>query len=569
MQKRIIIKDKPEAIVVEKLKNALGVDDSIAVLLAQRGINSFDEAKKFFRPELTDLHDPFLMKDMDKAVDRLDIAILKDEKILVYGDYDVDGTTAVSIMYSFLRSFTSNILYYIPDRYNEGYGVSKIAIDFALNQKVSLVIALDCGIQDNEKIKYAKSNGIDFIVCDHHLPGAKLPEAFAVLDPKQKGCDYPFKELSGCGVGFKLIQGYLQKNNMPFSRVNEFLDLAAISISADIVPITGENRVLTYVGLQQINSNPRTGIKAILDLINLNRELNVNDVVFQLAPRINAAGRMDHGKKIVELLTTDNPLTANEIAIEVNLNNTDRIDHDMATTENALQQLNADAGFISRKTTVLYNENWSKGVIGIVASRLIEQYYRPTILFTQSNGKLCGSARSIKNVDIYEALVQCSQYIERFGGHKYAAGITLKMENFDLFKNSFEEVIARTITDDQLIPEIEIDAELSFDLITPKFYRILNQFAPFGPGNMRPVFITNKVVDTGYSKIVGSNQQHLKVSVKDKNSKMVMNGISFGMADKYELIKQGNPFSIIYNLDENTWNGKTEIQLNVREILVG
>lgn len=569
--KRWKIKSSADSKVVERLSRELGINSILANLLAQRGISTFEEARKFFRPQLSDLHDPFLMKDMDKAVARIEKAISSGEKILVYGDYDVDGTTAVAMMFSFLKSFYDKIDFYIPDRYKEGYGISIAGIDYAAENNFSLIIALDCGIKANQKISYAKEknlpadrHGIDFIICDHHLPDEKIPDAVAVLDPKRKDCKYPYKELSGCGIGFKLIQALAQKKNIQQEALEQYLDLVATSIAADIVPITGENRILTYFGLKRINENPREGLRMMLELNSIKKELTVSDIVFIIAPRINAAGRMESGRKAVELLISSSSERARESGIDLNQHNTDRRDLDSTITQEALQMIAESEELQKRKTTVLFNPQWSKGVIGIVASRLIETYYRPTIILTQSNGMLSGSARSVKDFDVYEAISACSDLLEQFGGHKYAAGLSLKEENLKAFAKKFEEVVSSTIDEKLLIPEIEIDAAVNFSDITPKFYSVLKQFAPFGPGNMTPIFLTENVFDKGYASIVGTN--HLKMDLIQKGEEKKIPAIGFSLGGYYEFVAKKNSFTVCYNIREQEWSGKIYLQLQVKDL---
>lgn len=560
---RWTLKPKPETSKLKALQEALQVEEQVASLLIQRGIETYEEAKKFFRPSLEDLHDPFLMKDMDKAVERIEQALSNGENILVYGDYDVDGTTAVSLMSSYLKTKTETVATYIPDRYDEGYGISFQGIDFAEDNGFTLIIALDCGIKALEKVAYAAKKGIDFIICDHHRPGKNLPQAVAVLDPKRDDCLYPYKELCGCGVGFKLIQALAQKENVSVENLVTYLDLVAIAIGADIVPITGENRILTFFGLQLINSNPRVGIKAIIDQIK-KEEFTITNVVFIIAPRINAAGRMKHGNHAVTLLTETDYNLAVQYALEIDSFNTERRETDEQITREALEQIELQKEQ-ERFTTVVYRETWHKGVIGIVASRLTETYYRPTLVFTKSGDKLAASARSVSGFDVYNALEACAEYIEQFGGHKYAAGLTLKEENYEAFKQAFEDEVSKTIDRSLLIPEIKIDRELSLQDITPKFYRILKQFAPFGPGNMTPIFMTQNVYDTGYGKCVGEDENHLRVTLNQSgNEKLV--AIGFGLGKKLEKITNRKPFKIVYSIDENHWNDKTTLQLKLRDI---
>jgi single-stranded-DNA-specific exonuclease len=566
MQKRWKIKPQADQYTVTKLEGELNIDNVIATILVQRGITNFDEAKNFFRPNLNNLYDPFLMKDMDKAITRIEKAITKNEKILIYGDYDVDGTTAVSLVYSFLQKIIpDNIEYYIPDRYTEGYGISFQGIDYASEQNISLIIALDCGIKSIDKIDYANQKNVDFIICDHHLPGDTIPNAIAVLDPKRNDCAYPFKELCGCGVGFKLIQAYAQKNNIDFSELYEYLDLTAIAIAADIVPIVDENRILCYYGLEQINKNPRKGVKTILELAGVKKQVKVNELVFSIAPRINAAGRIESGRNAVELLISDSFELATSSGQIINTNNTDRKTLDSTITQQALSIIENNVELISKKTTVLFHTEWHKGVVGIVASRLIEKYYRPTIVLTESNGKATGSARSVKGFDIHAAIEACADLLEQFGGHKYAAGLTLKLENIKAFQERFELIVSKTIEEHMLIPEVEIDAEISLEDITPKFYNILKQFEPFGPGNMAPVFLTKNLIDKGYVKIVGND--HLKMDVIPDNKKMPsFPAIAFGQAPCFEKIYSKAKFDACYSIEENEFNGKITLQLNIKDL---
>lgn len=581
MEKRWVLKEKGDPETVAQLSTDLSIDESLAQLLVQRGITSFDEARNFFRPSLENLHDPFLMKDMDKAIHRIEEAFRNEEHILVYGDYDVDGTTAVALVYTFFKDHYSNIDFYIPDRDKEGYGISTTGIDYAADNGFTLVIALDCGIKAVEKIKYAKDKGVDFIICDHHRPGDALPDAVAVLDAKRQDCTYPYKELSGCGVGFKLVQAYAMQNNIPFESLFPLLDMVVVSIASDIVPITGENRILAYFGLKLLNSAPRPGLEAILaycrifrkpvtsnvicEIFAFNRELNINDIVFLIAPRINAAGRMESGKNSVKLLVAKSLEEAKESAATVDANNTIRRTMDIDTTQEALNFLDADPLRASKKSTVIYNPEWHKGVIGIVASRLTESYYRPTIVLTFSNGLITGSARSVKDFDVYDAIDACSDLLEHFGGHKYAAGLSLKVENLPEFARRFEEFVSSTILDEQLIPEIEIDLDIKLNVVNSKFLRILNQFAPFGPGNISPVFRTNQVVSTGNAKVVGKN--HLKLNVIHSNiTCFPYSAIAFHQGEFLTDIMQGKAFSICYHIEENDFNGSKTMQLNIKDI---
>ncbi|MCD2258381.1 single-stranded-DNA-specific exonuclease RecJ [Psychroserpens luteolus] len=559
---RWTLKPKPNPQTVDTLQKALQVDMSIASLLAQRGIETYEDAKAFFRPSFDDLHDPFLMKDMDKAVARIEIALADNENILVYGDYDVDGTTSVALMSSYLKTKSDQIATYIPDRYDEGYGISYKGIDFAHDNGFSLIIALDCGVKAIDKIDYASEKGIDFIICDHHRPGDKLPKAIAVLDPKRDNCSYPFKELCGCGVGFKLIQALASKEGKTTEDLVEYLDLVATAIGADIVPIVDENRALAYFGLQVINTQPRPGIKAIIEQVKKD-QLTITDVVFIVAPRINAAGRMKHGNYAVSLLTETNETLAQEYAQEINTFNQDRREADKRITEEALLQIKEHKEE-ERFTTVVYDQTWHKGVIGIVASRLTETYYRPTLVFTKSGDKLAASARSVSGFDVYNALQACSEHIEQFGGHKYAAGLTLKEENYEAFKQAFEDEVTKTIDRSLLTPEIKIDRQIELREITPKFYRIISQFAPFGPGNMTPIFMTENLKDTGYGKCVGDDDKHLRLTATQDHNKVV--GIGFNLGDKITLIKNQKPFNAVYSIDENHWQGQVSLQLKLRDI---
>ncbi|MFY9309230.1 MAG: single-stranded-DNA-specific exonuclease RecJ [Bacteroidia bacterium] len=573
MEKRWSIKAAGDEAIVSRLVAELGIDRVLASLLVQRGITTFDEARRFFRPSLSDLHDPFLMKDMDKAIARLEKAISSNEKILVYGDYDVDGTTAVSLVYSFLRKQSALkgreglIDYYIPDRYAEGYGISFQGIDFAKENNFTLIIALDCGIKANDKVDYATEKGIDFIICDHHRPGETLPNAVAVLDPKRSDCSYPFDELCGCGIGFKLVQAYAQKNNIPFEELNEYLDLTAISIASDLVPVVGENRILSYYGLQEINKNPRKGIKSILDLANIKKTVGVNELVFTIGPRINAAGRIQTGRNAVALLISDNHEHAKTSGININTTNTERRALDLTITQHAMSMIEGDTEMQKRKSTVLFHTDWHKGVIGIVASRLIEKYYRPTIVLTESGGKATGSARSVKDFDVYNAIEACSDLLEQFGGHKYAAGLTLKLENVPAFQQRFEEVVSSTIQDHLLVPEIEIDAELDLAAITPKFCRILKQFEPFGPDNMAPVFITKGLTDKGFVRIVGNN--HLKMDLHPpQKPEGSFASIAYGQAHHFDDVLRKKTLSACYAIEENEFNGRVNLQLNIKDLKI-
>ncbi len=560
---RWTLKPKPNTEKLKQLQEALQVDEIVATLLLQRGIETYEAAKTFFRPSLKDLHNPFLMKDMDKAVNRVEQALTNNENILVYGDYDVDGTSSVALMSSYLKTKTNQVATYIPDRYDEGYGVSFKGIDFAHDNEFSLIIALDCGVKAIDKVAYAKEKGIDFIICDHHRPGDELPNAIAVLDPKRDDCEYPYKELCGCGVGFKLIQALASKEGKSAEDLTEYLDLVATAIGADIVPITGENRTLAYYGLQVINKNPRPGIQAIIDQVK-KEELTITDVVFIVAPRINAAGRMQHGDYAVALLTETNFNQAKQYAEEIEAFNTDRREADQQITEEALQQIKAH-NEEERFTTVVYHEEWHKGVIGIVASRLTETYYRPTLVFTKSGDKLAASARSVSGFDVYNALEACSAHIEQFGGHKYAAGLTLKEENYEAFKQAFEDEVSKTIDKTLLVPEIKVDMQISLPQVNDKLWRIIRQFAPFGPSNMTPIFMSENLKDTGYGKCVGEDDKHLRITATQTGQEKLV-GIGFGLGDKYDLITNKKRFKAVYSIDENHWQGHVSLQLKLRDI---
>lgn len=586
METRWIIHKDVDKQIVDKLSDVLGIDKNLSTLLVQRGIENYDDAKEFFRPSLTHLHDPFLMKDMDKAVSRIKKAWENGEKILIYGDYDVDGTTAVALIYTYLKNFINKkkIEFYIPDRYDEGYGISYKGIDYAVENGFNLIIVLDCGIKAVDKIDYANERNVDFIICDHHRPGDEIPKAVAVLDSKRVDCQYPYKELSGCGVGFKLITALSMALNRSMDEVYELLDLVAVSIAADIVPITGENRVLAYYGLQLINKNPRPGIEAVLSHANvyrieeelvidsehpqnvLNKEVTISDLVFMIGPRINAAGRLEKASDSVRLLISDKKEHAEKLAASINDLNAKRREFDNRITEEALAMIEQDERLLNAKSTVIFNENWHKGVIGIVASRLTDYYYRPTIVLTRSNNLITGSARSIKNFDIYDAIDNCSDLLEHFGGHKYAAGLSLKPENLDEFSRRFEEYVANNIDKEELVPELNVDLEISFSDITPKFVRVLRQFAPFGPGNMAPVFLSKNVIDTGFSRSVG-NKKHLKLTVAQKDvPDMVFAGIAFQKGDVYNRVRSKEPFAICYCIEKNFWQGRTNLQLNVKDL---
>ena len=560
---RWTLKPKPDTEKIANFAAELGVDLAISELLLQRGIDTFQTAKIFFRPSWSDLHDPFLMKDMAVAVSRIQSALKDNEQILVYGDYDVDGTSSVALMASYLDTKSSQISTYIPDRYDEGYGVSYKGIDYASDNNFSLIIALDCGVKAIDKVAYAKSKGIDFIICDHHRPGKELPPAVAILDPKRSDCEYPFKELCGCGVGFKLIQALASKDGQSVESLIGYLDLVATAIGADIVPIVGENRALAYFGLQVINSNPRPGFKALINQMK-KEVLTITDVVFKIAPRINAAGRMKHGNYAVALMKEIVIENAEIAASKIEDFNTNRREADKRITQEALQQIET-ANETEDATTVVFQEDWHKGVIGIVASRLIETYYRPTLVFTKSGDYLAASARSVSGFDVYNAIENCSHLVDQFGGHMYAAGLTLKKENYLAFKAAFEAEVLKTLPDHLKTPEIKIDSEINFESITPKFFRILKQFAPFGPQNLSPVFMTTEVSDTGYGKCVGEDQTHLRVTLTQKRAPKIV-GIGFGLGVQLPIVKSKAPFKIVYSIDENEWNGRVSLQLKLKDL---
>lgn len=565
MNKRWVISKCDDEEKVDELAQQLNIDRSLASILVQRGICSFEDARHFFRPQLAHLHDPFLMKDMEAAIVRIQNAITSNEKVLVYGDYDVDGTTAVALCYQFFSQFTANIDFYIPDRHAEGYGISTQGIDFAKANGFSLIIALDCGIRSVDKVAYAHGLGIDFIICDHHLPGEQLPNAVAVLDPKRNDCDYPFKELAGCGIGLKLAQAYCMANDLPDELYEQYLDLCMVSIAADIVPIVDENRVMAYYGLLKLNQQPSMGLKALMQIAGKTENYSISDVVFMLAPRINAAGRMGHASEAVKMLLSNEVFIADEQSALINLQNSERKSFDQDITAEALAIIEQDEVLINRKTTVVFQDSWNKGVIGIVASRLTEKYYRPTIVLTHSNGNYTGSARSVVGYDLYEALVECSDLLIQFGGHKYAAGLTIAPENLPLFAERFEQVVAGSIHPSLLIPEINIDACIELQQIDGKFFRILSQMAPFGPQNLAPVFISHQVSLVGFPQIVGA--KHLKINVKQQNS-TIFEAIGFNLGEFEKLLKPNQPFSICYTIEENIWKDKRRLQLNIKGIKI-
>lgn len=568
IDRKWIVKEPGNPAAVRQLSQSLSIDSVLANLLVQRGIYTYEQAREFFRPDLTMLHNPFLMKDMDKAVARLHKAITEGENILIYGDYDVDGTTAVALVYSFIRTLTKKVDYYIPDRYDEGYGISYKGIDWAVAGEFNLIISLDCGIKAIEKVEYAKEKGIDFIICDHHLPDEHLPEAVATLDPKRIDCNYPFDDLSGCGVGFKLVQGYAQQFGIEFEEIKHLLDLVVVSIAADLVLVTGENRVLAHYGLKQINEKPRKGLLSIIKLSGLERHvISIDDIVFKIGPRINAAGRMESGRTAVDLLTSRNEEDASKIGATINVHNNDRKNIDREITYEAINMVRDEPSFAKKKSTIVYNPSWHKGVVGIVASRLVEAYYKPTIVLTNSNGFITGSARSIPGFDLYEAIESCSELLENFGGHMYAAGLTLKEENLETFCNKFESIVASKITKEVLTPLVNIDSFLEFKQITPKFFRILKQFQPFGPGNLSPVFTTENVYDNGNGRRVGSDSGHLKLElIQEDEPYRSISAIAFNKADHFPHIQAGNPMDICYSIAENYYRGIANIQLRVKDI---
>ena len=565
MTKRWLPKEEPSKDIVENLSSAINVNKTLSGVLAQRGIVTFEAAKKFFRPQYADLHDPFIMLGMDKGIIRIEQAIAANEKILIYGDYDVDGTTSVAIVYAFLLARYPQVDFYIPDRYIEGYGISFKGIDWASENNFSLIIALDCGIKSVDRVAYAKEKGVDFIICDHHLPGEVIPDAVAILNPKQLNCPYPFKELSGCGIGFKLIQAYAAKHNIPFAEVEQYMDLVAISISADLVPILDENRILVHHGLRKLKSNPNKGLSALLDTYAVKPEYSVSDVVFFIGPRINAAGRIADAKDSVRLMTSNDYATAKEIAELVNQHNTERRLFDSDITLQAFEMIKHDEQFADRKSTVLFNNAWHKGVIGIVASRLIEKFYRPTIILTESNGLATGSARSVEGFDLYSAIEECSDLLEQYGGHTHAAGLTLKLENVKPFAEKFERIVSSNIVERSLTPEIEYDAEIPLRSISPKFFNVLKQFSPFGPGNQSPMFMSKNVWEVGDVMIVGNN--HLKMSITQEDGGRIFKAIAFGLGEHYDKVSQGISFDICYTVEENHFNGHVNLQLNIKDIL--
>ena len=569
VEKKWILRECADRQAVRQLSSELGVDPVLAELLVQRGVTTFQQARSFFRPDLADLHDPFLMKGMEEAVSRVHDAVISREKILVYGDYDVDGTTAVSLVYSFLRRLTPAIDFYIPERYDEGYGVSYKGIDWAHENGFKLIITLDCGIKANEKVDYAAEKGIDVIICDHHLPENDLPKAVAVLDPKREDCNYPFDDLSGCGVGFKLVQGYSQRYGIPFETLVPLLDLLVVSIASDLVSVTDENRILAHYGLKQLNSQPREGLLAMIHLSGLEpQHLTIDDIVFKIGPRINAAGRMESGRIAVELLTASDEATAIRIGTEINEHNNERKNIDRRITQEALDMVRSGGCLSSGNATIVYNPQWHKGVVGIVASRLVEAFYKPTIVFTQSQGGLVtGSARSVHGFDLYDAIESCADLLENFGGHLYAAGLTLKEENLPAFCERIEKFISGSIIPEMQTPVVDVDARLNFSQITPKFLRILKQFQPFGPGNSAPVFLTENVYDNGMGRKVGAEAGHLKLElIQESHPYHHISAIAFNMASFYEHVKAGNPIDVCYSIVENYYRGTANTQLRIKDL---
>ena len=580
IQKKWVVKPQGNSLTVEHIATSLRIAPVLANLLVQRGIDTVDKAKKFFNPRLEDLHNPFLMKDMDRAVERVEEAVAKNQKIMVYGDYDVDGTTAVALVYKFLRHIGhNNLMFYIPDRYTEGYGISKRGIDIAAKRGVKLIIALDCGIKAVEKVDYAKQRGVDFIICDHHLPAEEIPRAVAVLDPKRTDCTYPFDELSGCGVGFKLVHAYATKHNIPFSEIEQFLDLLVVSIASDIVALTDENRILAHYGLKILNSSPSEGLSSIIRVCGLEeQDITIDDIVFKIGPRINAAGRMrmedyedenapSGGYKVVRLLVEGNEEAAREFGDDIDSFNQDRKNIDRSVTQEALDFVKNNTELRNQKSTVIFNPKWMKGIVGIVASRLIETYYRPTVVLTQSNGFVTGSARSIPGFDLYQAVESCSDILENFGGHMYAAGLTMRPENVEEFKRRFNAYVEENIDPQILIPQVEADSMLSFSDITPRFFADLNRFQPFGPGNTMPIFATEGCVDAGKAKRVGADLEHLRIDLLQRNqSTESIQAIAFQQSQHYEWVRSGRPIDICYQIVENHYRGKVSLQLRIKDI---
>jgi single-stranded-DNA-specific exonuclease len=563
MEKRWLLKPIPESDQIEKLSKAINVNWYLTTILIQRGVHEFEEARNYFRPTLDHLHDPFLMKDMDKAIDRLKRAIDTNEKILIYGDYDVDGTTSVSLVYSYLRKFYTHCEVYIPDRYAEGYGVSLAGIEWAELHDYTLIIALDCGIKSSELVSVANQKGIDFIICDHHLPGDSIPEAVAVLDPKRSDCPYPYKDLSGCGIGFKLMQAFARLYRDE-KELYQYLDLVCVSIASDIVPITGENRVLTYHGLKKLNEDPLPGLKALKDIAAIRNDLDVSGIVFTLGPRINAAGRVAHARAAVDLLIANSEEEANDLAEKVNLKNEVRKQFDSDITEEAIAMIESHDSMRSAKSTVLFKNTWHKGVIGIVAARCVEKYYRPTVILTESNNKITGSARSVNGFDLYNAILECSDLLEKFGGHKYAAGLTMDISNLELFQRKFEAVVSSSITEEMLTPVIEIDLPIHFDAITTKFINVLKQMGPFGPENPKPVFMAEEVFV--FNSLASFKDKHVRFLVQQEGSETIFQAVGFDLIEHYNRLARRDPFKMAFTIEENTFNGTTSIQLRIKDI---
>lgn len=562
-----VLKEASDELKVDQLATEVGIDKVLADLLVKRGVYSFEQARAFFRPDLSKLHDPFLMKDMERAVERLHQAIVSGEKIMVYGDYDVDGTTAVALLHSFISRFSDKVDFYIPDRYDEGYGVSTKGIMQAHAQGVGLIITVDCGIKAVEKAELAKSFGIDMIICDHHLPDEQLPDAYAVLDPKREDCTYPFDDLSGCGVGFKLAQGYSIKYGIEFESLTELLDLLVVSIASDLVSMVGENRILAYYGLKRLNENPRKGLAAMVELSGLEPgHLSIDDIVFKIGPRINAAGRMETGRLAVQLLTATDSVSAMKIGEQINNNNNERKNIDREITQEAIEMVRGGKALAFKNATIVYNPNWNKGVVGIVASRLVEAFYKPTVVLTKSNGLVTGSARSIQGFDLYSSIESCADLLENFGGHVYAAGLTLKEENIQEFARRMDAFMEGKISKKMQSPVIEIDAKIDFKQITPKFFRILKQFQPFGPGNANPIFVTEAVCDEGSGRKVGSEGKHLKLDLIQEDYSRAIPAIAFNKDEYFEYIRHGNPFDVCYSIVENFYRGNSSIQLRIKDI---
>ena len=563
MEIRWKAKPLPNSEIVAKLSAEINVSEAIATILVQRGIDTFDKAKAYFRPQLSDLHDPFLLKDMELAYNRIKKAVNHKEKMMVYGDYDVDGTTAVSIVYSYFVTLNPDIEYYIPDRYKEGYGISKMGIDYAHENGISLIIALDCGIRSNELVDYANELGIDFIICDHHLPGETLPKAHAILNPKRRDCSYPYKELSGAGIGFKLVQAYSKKEGFPEDKILEYIDLVAVSIASDMVDMQGENRVLAYFGLKKLNENPSAGLQALIEVGPKKKTYSIQDIIFGIGPKINAAGRISDAKAAVRVLIEKEYTTARQLTRVLNERNTERKELDNDITKNAVEMVESTPGMSDRKSIVIRGEAWHKGVIGIVASRMVEQFYKPTIVFSQNDGMLTGSARSVKNFDIHEAITECSQWVEQFGGHKYAAGLSIKAENFDAFSEQFESVVVRDIEEASLLPEVEYDLDISLQALTPKFLDLINQMSPFGPGNPLPIFHSKELRSNNSPRVL--KDRHLKLQIS-QNSRHYFDGIGFGLSEHLPIVSNGEIFDACYCIEENDFNGQVKLQLRLKDL---